>query len=284
MVITNTRTCGLLAGSTGGRLLCWEYRRPGAGDGTTVFALLPTPPLPAGQRWAAVATSIPYACGLTGAGGLRCWSWDASAYPAPTLPRPPPGDAWAALTGGDHKVCGLLSSGGLRCFGSNLAGAASGPALPKGRRWAAVAAGRGLDWGIDSAGALHGWGASGGGAPPAPRLPKGATWGAVSTAVTLYNGSSSRACGISSDGATLLCWASPGSAPDGVPPLPSGPTWAAVAAAANHTCALTTAATLVCVGTFVLLPDPGADGDARGYTYHWTGFPLEREPRWRLPT
>jgi len=124
-------TCALMAG---GGVRCWGNNGQGQlGDGTRDDVPVPHPWPPSGDvggGFAALSAGDSHTCGLTTAGGVRCWGNNGNAQLGigtyDTVLSPPTTDV---LTGVKQVVasnlftCALLTSGGVRCWGYNALGA-----------------------------------------------------------------------------------------------------------------------------------------------------------------
>jgi alpha-tubulin suppressor-like RCC1 family protein len=125
LAVGGDHTCALTAGRA---VLCWGYNFYGQlGDGTTTDRVTPTPVggLESGVR--AIGAGMVHTCAVTAGGGVMCWGWNAYGQlgDGTTTNQPTPtavvglGSEVAAIAAGRAHTCALTTAGGVLYWGDN---------------------------------------------------------------------------------------------------------------------------------------------------------------------
>lgn len=172
----NYHTCGR---TTAGEVWCWGYGLLGAlGTGASIVS--PTPlkaAAPAGTTFKGITSGNGHTCGLTDAGQLYCWGYNAmgqvglgstsQAVFAPTLAAS--GYTFESIFAGGNHTCGLAAGGAAYCWGSNEGtqlGRGSNPSFAEvtvapvqgGLAFVRLALGQSHTCGLTASGAAYCWG------------------------------------------------------------------------------------------------------------------------------
>ena len=263
-----------------GGVKCWGYNAFGQlGDGSTATRLTPVDVSGLAGGVAAIAAGAYHSCGLTTAGGVKCWG--NNVYGAlgdgSTTTRLTPFDVSGLASGvsaiavGTYRTCALTATGGVKCWGNNgfgalgdgsttnrltpvnVGGLASGVA--------AIAAGGNHTCALTPQGGVKCWGSNAAG-----ELGDGSTTNratpvdvsGLASGVAVIAAGGNHTCALTAAGG-VKCWGSNnnGQLGDGsttrrltpvdiISGLPSVVT--AIAAGLSHTCALTAAGGVKCWG------------------------------------
>lgn len=117
-------TCGLTAGSS--QLYCWGWMSHSRlGDGTVAdIRTVPTLVNTNGLTFTSVALALDGTCGITGAGGVHCWSntnsgilGDALGLRLVPSTTPIPGLTATQITAADRAFCVTTADGQVKCWG-----------------------------------------------------------------------------------------------------------------------------------------------------------------------
>jgi alpha-tubulin suppressor-like RCC1 family protein len=168
--------CGLTAQ---GVAYCWGNNVTGQlGDGNAPHNRIAPEAVLGGHAFSSVAAAGTHTCGVTTAGDIYCWGYNAEGQlgnaaagnetDTPVLADG--GRSFAAVTVGDAHTCGLATDGAAYCWGSNHIGslgdgnAAVDSDVPVpvagGHIFVDVSAGAGHTCGIADTGVTHCWGAN----------------------------------------------------------------------------------------------------------------------------
>ena len=284
---------------TFGGVVCWGYNSSGQlGNGTTTSSLTPVA-VPGLATAVAVATSnivvngstytqptstivtgYVHTCGLTNAGGVRCWgqnnhgqlgnnSTSASLWPAPVTNLAVGVAAIAAGSESSH-TCALTNTGGALCWGLNNSGqlgngATADSPVPVavtnlGSGVAAITPGNAHTCALTTGGGVQCWGSGvfgqlGNGTNTNSLTPVGVA--GLGSGVVAITAGSRHECALTASG-SVQCWGwnllgqlGNGANADSYTPVTttlSGPA-GAIAAGSDHTCALLASGAVQCWGS-----------------------------------
>ncbi len=267
-------TCGLTAD---GSAYCWGWNGRGElGDGTTQTRTVPSPVATTLRFSTMVGGTGPVTCGVTGTGQAYCWGQNSGGQVGdgtnvdrltPTAVAAP--EAFRLLTMG-YETCGLAASGRSYCWGNNtFGGLGVGDTLKRaaptpvagGVSFAALAAGAEFVCGLTPAGVLYCWGQNNYGQLAQGQIRQSITTpGLVAGDLRLASLTAgyAHACGLAPDG-RAYCWGanSTGAVGDGSSeairpapiPVAGGLTFQLLVAGSDHTCGVTSSASLYCWGS-----------------------------------
>ena len=219
-------TCSL---NTAGGVACWGYNKLGqVGDGSaTIWRRKPVAVTGLSSGVQAITTSAYHTCALTTAGTVLCWgdNYSGQVGNGSTMNQPTPStvaglnSSSQAITAGRFHTCALTTAGAVRCWGDNLTGQLGDGSTTNQLIPSAVV---GLHSGVQAitAGAYHTCALTTAGAVRC--------WG--------YNRAGQLGDGSTTDRLTSVAVRGLGS---GVRAITTG---------AEHTCALTTAGSVLCWG------------------------------------
>lgn len=290
-----------LAPSVGAGHVCWLTRAGTAacvgdnsfgqlGDGSSTYGVTPRAVrMPAGvTAFSRLVAGIRHTCGLTGAGAVYCWGFNALGQlgdgtsnddSSAVAVHMPVGVRFVALGAGELHTCGLTAAGGAYCWGYNGHGQlgngtttdAATPVpvqLPGGVTLTHITGGGTFTCGLAADGGAYCWGDNAAGqlgdgttttrgTPVRVQIPAGVTLTQIVTGVE-------HACGRASTG-SVYCWGDGGAGQLGdgafsgrlVPvavPLPPGVLAAQLSAGGvgggvGHSCAVTTTGAAYCWGS-----------------------------------
>jgi alpha-tubulin suppressor-like RCC1 family protein len=221
------QTCAL---SVAGDVWCWGDNRSGQiGDGTTIQTSIPVRVIGLSNPVVSISVGAQHACALTADGSVLCWGDNANGQlgngtqNASNIPVAVNGlnNVISAIAAGGQHTCALATDGGVKCWGDNSLGQ-----LGNGNGAKGVVSTKPVDV-------------------------TGLATGVVGIAA------SSQTCAVKFDG-SVLCWGDNlsgqlsvggttlSTVPVPVPGLTEG--ISAIAAGYSHTCVMTTAGSLQCVG------------------------------------
>ena len=274
----NGRSCTINAA---GGALCWGDNSSGAlGNGAAIISSTPIVVTGLSSGVAAIATAAGayHTCAVTTAGGALCWGNNGSGQLGngtvanSSVPAPVSGlsSGVAAMAMGTYHTCALTTAGGVKCWGNNsyrqlgngtttshyvpvdVTGLSSGVrAITSGfeHACALTTSGGVLCWGNNR------YGQFGNGTTTNSSVPVPVT--GLSSGVAAITAGNDHTCALTTAGG-VLCWGynsngqlgngttTASSLPVAVTGLSSGV--AAIAAGLYHTCALTTAGSVLCWG------------------------------------
>ena len=273
-----SHTCGVTAAGVG---YCWGLNNVGqlgngTGDSFTAPALTPT--MVAGNlHFRVIRVGHSFACGLTNAGTAYCWgegsfgSLGNGSFASVNRPQPIAGGVtFTSIDAGVYFACGLVADGTVYCWGQNIEGQL-GDGTRENRstpvrvntslRFTQIATGGFHACGLTAAGTAHCWGSNGAGqlgndstntSFSPVQVVGGLTFGSISAG-------ENHSCALTTTGAAV-CWGSNrvgqlGNGTAGTGLFSARPvgllgdfTVKDISAAANHTCAITTAGDAYCWG------------------------------------